>query len=68
MLSKLGYTAEFYASGDAVLAKLEGRVVDVVLLDLKMPVCDGFECARRYLLIIIIMNNNITIDSVINLK
>lgn len=47
MLGKLGYTAEFCASGDMVLAKLENRIVDVVLLDLKMPVCDGFECARR---------------------
>jgi CheY-like chemotaxis protein len=49
MLGKLGYTAEFYASGDLVLASLENRVVDVVLLDLKMPACDGFECARRYI-------------------
>jgi DNA-binding NarL/FixJ family response regulator len=48
MLSKLGYTAEFYGSGDALLASLENRVFDVILLDLKMPGCDGFECARRY--------------------
>ena len=48
MLSKLGYTAEFYGSGDALLENLENRVFDVILLDLRMPGYDGFECARRY--------------------
>jgi two-component sensor histidine kinase len=46
MLESLGHRAEIAFSGTEALEKL-GREIDLVLLDVMMPVIDGFEIARR---------------------
>lgn len=46
MLESLGHQAEIAFSGTEALEKL-GQEIDLVLLDVMMPVIDGFEIARR---------------------
>ncbi|HZZ61533.1 MAG TPA: sigma-54 dependent transcriptional regulator [Roseiarcus sp.] len=43
----LGYDAELAASGLEAMSVLDGRSVDAVLLDLRMPGMDGIEVLRR---------------------
>ena len=33
-------------NGEEVLQQLEGRAVDIILMDIRMPVMDGVECTR----------------------
>jgi signal transduction histidine kinase/DNA-binding response OmpR family regulator len=47
MLRKLGYEIDLAANGLEVLAALEQRAYDVVLLDVQMPEMDGLTAARR---------------------
>ncbi len=47
MLAALGYRADVAVNGLEVLAALEERPYDVVLLDVQMPELDGLETARR---------------------
>jgi signal transduction histidine kinase/DNA-binding response OmpR family regulator/HPt (histidine-containing phosphotransfer) domain-containing protein len=46
ILGKLGYAADAAADGSEGLAALRRRPYDLILLDLQMPVMDGFETAR----------------------
>ena len=47
MLSKLGFCAELAKDGGEALAKLQQGIYDAVILDLRMPVMDGLEVAKR---------------------
>ena len=47
LLSQFGHHASAAYSGSAALASLEERVPRAVIVDLSMPVMDGFELARR---------------------
>jgi PAS domain S-box-containing protein len=47
LLQKLGYRADAVANGEEVLMALRSRCYDVVLMDCRMPLLDGFETTRR---------------------
>ncbi len=47
LLGRAGYTVEIAADGPAGLARIEAGGIDVVLLDLMLPVLDGLELCRR---------------------
>ncbi len=47
ILSKNGFYVTALKSGQALLDYLEKNVPDAILLDIKMPVMDGFETMRR---------------------
>lgn len=47
LLATLGYEPHPAGDGEQALAALARIVPDVVLMDLNMPVMDGFEAARR---------------------
>lgn len=42
-LSEVGYNTNFYTNGDAALDFLKQNETDLILLDLKMPIKDGFD-------------------------
>ena len=42
-LSEVGYNSSFYTNGDAALDFLKQNETDLILLDLKMPIKDGFD-------------------------
>jgi PAS domain S-box-containing protein len=46
MLERLGYTADVAGNGQEVLAALERRNYDVILMDVQMPDTDGLEATR----------------------
>jgi signal transduction histidine kinase len=46
-LQKMGYRPELAANGQEVLAALEQHPFDLVILDVQMPVMDGFTAARE---------------------
>lgn len=64
MLRKLGYTAvhEAYDGADAVrqmtMDRVDGKHIDVVLMDLWMPYMDGYEAAERILSMDKFINGN----------
>ena len=43
LLEKAGHTVQLAADGRTALAILQEQVFDVVLMDIQMPVMDGFE-------------------------
>ena len=47
-LSDEGYSVSEAANGEAALAVVEDFQPGLILLDLRMPVMDGWEFARRY--------------------
>jgi CheY-like chemotaxis protein/HPt (histidine-containing phosphotransfer) domain-containing protein len=47
ILEKLGLRADVVEDGAAAVKALESTVYDVVLMDVRMPVMDGMEAARR---------------------
>lgn len=47
ILSPRGYDVRTAASGEEALATIEAQDVDLVLLDIVMPVMDGYEVCRR---------------------
>jgi len=47
ILPNLGMAATVVADGEQAVAAWRDGDYDLVLLDLRMPVCDGFEAARR---------------------
>ena len=49
LLKRLGLETEIAASGEEALEVFSKRPADIVLLDLQMPVMDGFETARAIL-------------------
>lgn len=48
MLSRLGYQAEAAHNGQEALDALDDETYDLVLMDCKMPVLDGYEATRRW--------------------
>ena len=48
MLEEQGHTVRAAADGRAGLEAVQHERPDVILLDMKMPVMDGWEFARRY--------------------
>ncbi len=47
VLSEAGYPVEQAADGEQALARMAGEVPGIVLLDLKMPVLDGWGVVER---------------------
>lgn len=47
ILSREGYGVEAVASGDAALAALRNKICTLVLLDVSMPVLDGFQTLEK---------------------
>ena len=47
ILGRLGFTILLADDGEQALLHLEERPVDLILLDVLMPGCDGFEVCRR---------------------
>jgi CheY-like chemotaxis protein len=47
-LTNEGYAVQCAADGAAALAQIEHCSPDLILLDMKMPVMDGWEFAREY--------------------
>jgi CheY-like chemotaxis protein len=47
ILSSLGYSLTLVDDGRKAVAAVEAEAFDLVLMDLRMPVLDGFEASRR---------------------
>lgn len=47
MLKKLGITPDFANDGMEALTYLQDHEVDIVLMDCRMPILDGFETTKR---------------------
>ncbi len=47
MIEKFGLEVDLAADGEQALARLEGDVYSLVLMDCQMPVMDGYEATRR---------------------
>ena len=47
MIGRLGYTIATAADGRGALSAVKRELPDVVLLDVDMPLVDGFEVCRR---------------------
>lgn len=47
-MQTIGFSVETASNGDEALAKMRHRFFDCVFLDIKMPVLDGFGCAKSF--------------------
>ena len=47
ILTPLGYRVFTASNGEEALQKVETAIPDVILLDIMMPVMDGYETVRR---------------------
>ena len=47
MLKKMGMSVDLATNGEEALAALASTTFDIVLMDLQMPVMDGFEATRQ---------------------
>ncbi|HSD59141.1 MAG TPA: ATP-binding protein, partial [Methanotrichaceae archaeon] len=47
MLKKLGYRADAVVNGQEVLEALERQPYDIIFMDVKMPIMNGIEAARK---------------------
>jgi two-component system, sensor histidine kinase RpfC len=46
-LAKLGITADLAENGVAALERIESKSYDIVFMDIRMPVMDGYEASRQ---------------------
>ena len=46
-LRLVGFATETAARGADAVSKIRSEKIDLVLLDINMPVMDGFECAQK---------------------
>lgn len=46
-LGKIGYEATVVENGKEVLEMLESKAFDLILMDIQMPIMDGFEATRK---------------------
>ncbi len=47
MLTRLGYSADIAKTGKEVLGYLEKKTYDIILMDMEMPIMDGFTATRE---------------------
>tara|TARA_R110002072_G_scaffold238329_1_gene395673 strand:- start:7080 stop:7556 length:477 start_codon:yes stop_codon:yes gene_type:complete len=48
MLEMLGYTnVDIVENGEDAIQRLQEKKYDIVLMDIRMPICDGIEASRR---------------------
>lgn len=47
MLEKAGYEVEVVLSGQEALEKIEGEDFNLILIDIRMPGMDGYECTSK---------------------
>lgn len=47
MMEKMGHKAEFVTNGNQAVEYLRNHPIDIVFMDIMMPVCDGMEATKK---------------------